>query len=255
MASQWLRWCTVVMVSSILTSLVTPVAMETNCDAYRGHPGIPGIPGAHGARGTDGHKGEKGDPGESVPGLQGPKGESGLYGPPGRSGLKGEPGNPGPPGPAGPQGPVGKTGTALDPKNTQKSFFSYRRVRNQHPLPDKATNFDTPIQLGLDTSLAGDSLRGGVFHCSIKGVYFFTYHISTKSLLCLNLKKGTETVVGFCDSPSASPNSFLLTSGSVVLELEEGDEVSVQPTKHNDMFYSPGRVDNTFTGFMLFPMS
>ncbi|CDQ88710.1 unnamed protein product [Oncorhynchus mykiss] len=57
--------------------------------------------------------------------------------------------------------------------------------------------------------------------------------------------------VGFCDSSSG----FLVTSGSVVLDLLEGDVVSLQPTDNNAIITKDERADNTFTGFLILPKS
>ncbi|KAK6305836.1 hypothetical protein J4Q44_G00246160 [Coregonus suidteri] len=234
------------MVCSILTSLATFVAMEPSCNAHLGYPGLPGIPGAHGANGKDGLKGGKGDPGESVWGGKGLKGEPGESGPPGRSGLQGDPGQLGPKGPA---GLPGEKGSPSGVNSAVTSFFSYKRNTIQPPPKNTPMRFDGPIVSGLNPSLQGVSLSEGVFKCSIPGMYFFTYHVSAKSLVCLSLKKGTETKVEFCDSSSG----FLVTSGSVVLELKEGEEVSLQPTENNAVITKDDRADNTFTGLLLFP--
>ncbi|XP_029626285.1 complement C1q subcomponent subunit B [Salmo trutta] len=247
MATWWLRWGTaVVTVGSILASLVTSVAMEPSCNANLGYPGLPGIPGAHGANGKDGPKGEKGDPGESGLGWKRLKGEPGESGPPGRSGLQG---NPGQLGPIGPAGPPGEKGSPSGVDSSLTSFFSYKRSTIQLPSKNLPMRFDGPIISGLDPSMEGVSLKDGLFKCTIRGVYFFTYHLSAKNLVCLSLKKGTETKVGFCDSSSG----FLVTSGSVVLDLIEGDVVSLQPTDNNAIITKDERADNTFTGFLILP--
>uniref|UniRef100_A0A673ZXW7 Complement component 1, q subcomponent, B chain n=1 Tax=Salmo trutta TaxID=8032 RepID=A0A673ZXW7_SALTR len=236
----------VVTVGSILASLVTSVAMEPSCNANLGYPGLPGIPGAHGANGKDGPKGEKGDPGESGLGWKRLKGEPGESGPPGRSGLQG---NPGQLGPIGPAGPPGEKGSPSGVDSSLTSFFSYKRSTIQLPSKNLPMRFDGPIISGLDPSMEGVSLKDGLFKCTIRGVYFFTYHLSAKNLVCLSLKKGTETKVGFCDSSSG----FLVTSGSVVLDLIEGDVVSLQPTDNNAIITKDERADNTFTGFLILP--
>ncbi|XP_062342166.1 complement C1q subcomponent subunit B [Osmerus eperlanus] len=247
MASQWMRWCTAAVVSIVLTSLVTPVAMQT-CDSDRGYPGVPGIPGAHGANGKDGLKGEKGDQGESWLGMNGPKGEPGLPGPPGRSGLKGDPGQPGPPGPPGPEGPTGERGST---KTIQKSYFSNQRTTTSYPTKNVDIPFERSVLSSSDPTLAGDSLRDGVFHCPIKGVYFFTYHLTAKNLVCLKLMKEKETKMELCDSS----NNFMLTSGSVLLQLDVGEKVSLQTTDYNAVITREYRTDSIFIGFLLYPVA
>ncbi|XP_056130914.1 complement C1q subcomponent subunit B-like [Lampris incognitus] len=242
MAFLWLTWGSAVVV---LLVHVTPVIMESACDAYRGHPGVPGIPGTHGANGNNGPKGQKGDAGESGRPVKGSKGESGPKGPPGRPGLKGEMGIPGLTGALGPPGIKGAPSSVIV---EQKSFFSYKRTDIQQPAKNRAITFDTAVLPDLDSNLAGDQLTNGIFHCSTKGVYFFTYHISAKTLVCLQLMKGTEAQISFCDTSE----SFLVTSGSVLLELNVGDQVSLQASE-TGLIALHNYADNIFTGFLLFP--
>ena len=61
--------------------------------------------------------------------------------------------------------------------------------------------------------------------------------------------KGIDVKLSMCDSSS----SHLVTAGSMVLDLEVGDKVSLQPTQHNKIITSPQVADNTFTGMLLFP--
>ncbi|KAJ7997505.1 hypothetical protein DPEC_G00229720 [Dallia pectoralis] len=232
---------------SILISLASHVAMDTSCNAFRGFPGVPGIPGSHGADGKDGPKGMKGDPGESGLGVKGLKGELGEMGPPGRSGLPGDPGQ------AGPEGPPGKPGFKGSPSSvvstTGTSYFSYKRNTGQPPSKHAAMHFDGQIVPGLNQSLEGDSLTDGEFTCTIQGMYFFTYHVSAKNLICLYIKKGEETMMSFCDSSAG----FLVTSGSVVMELMSGDKVALQLAEYNSIINKEERADNTLTGILLFP--
>ncbi|XP_036381220.1 complement C1q subcomponent subunit B isoform X1 [Megalops cyprinoides] len=227
----------VVALVGVLVSLVTPSVADT----CRGYPGVPGIPGKHGSHGKDGVKGEKGDRGDDFLLAKGQKGEPGLLGPPGRSGIQGDPGMPGVPGLLGPKG---ERGTAMAAATSKKSFFSFKKRSNRAPTKDQPIRFDL--------SLAdGDTLHNGEFHCEIKGCYFFTYHVTGRTLVCLNIKKGTVTMVGFCDS---GEKGYLVTSGSVVLQLDVGDKVSVQTTENNLVMGTEG-ADSIFTGFLLFPMS
>ncbi|KAL0994999.1 hypothetical protein UPYG_G00130460 [Umbra pygmaea] len=246
MATCWLKWGISTMVmASILVSLAPPVAMDTSCKAMSGYPGVPGIPGSHGADGKEGAKGEKGEPGESGWGVKVLKGEPGEAGPPGRSGL---PGDPGRVGPQGPPGLTGERGSGSFISTNVSSYFSYKRNTFQPPTKNAAMHFDGHIMPDLERGQQGDSFDDGVFRCSIRGMYFFTYHVSAKNQVCLNLKKGTETKLGFCDSSSG----FLVTSGSVVMELKVGDEVSLHPTESNSVITKDELADNTFTGLLLF---
>lgn len=110
-------------------------------------------------------------------------------------------------------------------------------------------NFDTPILPDLEQQFQGESLTNGSFTCLIKGVYFLSYHVSAKSRVCLKLVKGSDTHISMCDFA----DGFLVTSGSAVLELEVGDQVSVQATRHNSIVASYGSTSHIFTGFLIFP--
>ncbi|XP_078140013.1 complement C1q subcomponent subunit B [Centroberyx gerrardi] len=246
MAPCWLS-CSAAAV--LLLVHLSPVVTQSSCDAFRGHPGIPGIPGTHGSNGNNGPKGEKGDPGETGGGDRGQRGPLGVLGAPGRPGLKGDAGGSGPPGPPGPPGEKGQSvGGAT---NQQKSFFSYKHMSPQIPENDAPMVFDREIQSDLEPELAGDPLPGGVFTCKVKGVYFFTYHISAKSQVCLRLMKEAVSEISFCDSSEG----FLVTAGSAVLELDAGQTVSLQTTRYNSIVPNHDSASHTFTGFLLFPTS
>lgn len=240
MAAQWLS-CGVAAV--LLMLHVAPVVTQS-C----GRSGVPGIPGTHGANGRDGTKGEKGDPGEAGQPVRGLKGAPGIWGPPGRPGMKGDAGHAGPPGDPGQPGPKGKP---FVPANQKKSFFSYRRWAP--PVPDNNVPliFNQKILPGLDAELQGDQLTNNVFNCSFRGVYFFTYHITARSQVCLRLVKGEQSQILLCDTA----DGFLVTSGSAVLELQAGDKVSLQTTKQSSHIPQHTSASHTFTGFLLFPTS
>uniref|UniRef100_A0A672HLD8 Complement C1q B chain n=1 Tax=Salarias fasciatus TaxID=181472 RepID=A0A672HLD8_SALFA len=219
--------------SVFLTMLLLLKKVKSCCG---GVPGVPGIPGTHGPDGSDGPRGQKGDPGKLnssfLLGL--PKGVPGLRGLPGRPGLKGDVGLPGPPGHPGPQGEKGRSSNAAV---SQKCFFSYKRFNRWKILPD------------LDQQFQGESLTNGTFVCTTRGVYFFSYHMSAKSRLCLKLMKGADSHMLMCDNA----DGFLVTSGSAVLELAVGDTVSLQTHKYSSIVSSQSSTSHTFTGFLLFP--
>ncbi|KAJ8266309.1 hypothetical protein GJAV_G00128930 [Gymnothorax javanicus] len=223
----------------IAISLATS-SVAQKCSASVGYPGVPGIPGSHGANGLDGPKGQKGDKGDHGLLLKGPKGEQGLPGVPGRAGIKGDPGIPGAPGSSGPKG---EKGTSVAATSDKKSFFFLKKFKKT------LLKRDTPIE--FETSMAeGDSLNNGIFKSTIKGFYYFAYHVTGRSTICLNIKKGEETKVDFCDS---AERGFLVTSGSVVLRLDVGNEVSLRPNENLHVTGGTG-ADSTFTGFLLFPV-
>ncbi|KAJ8405915.1 hypothetical protein AAFF_G00313520 [Aldrovandia affinis] len=225
--------------AGILILLVTSSVADT-CSGYKGC-GVPGIPGTHGPNGKDGDKGQKGDHGLNGLLVKGQKGDPGLLGAPGRSGQEGDLGLPGMPGLAGPKGEKGiPRGVSV----AKKSFFSSKKLSKRFPTKDSPIEFDRAV-------MEGDPLQKGVFRSATKGYYYFTFHVSGRAMVCLNIKKGTVTMVGFCDS---AERGYLVTSGSVVLKLEVGDEVSVQTNENNSVMSGSG-ADSIFTGFLLFPIS
>ncbi|XP_019952147.1 complement C1q subcomponent subunit B-like [Paralichthys olivaceus] len=240
MALQWLSFSTAVL---LLLVHVAPALTQSPCST--GPPGIPGIPGIHGPNGRDGPKGERGDPGESSLHLMGLKGAPGLNGPPGRPGLKGDMGMPGPPGFP---GALGLKGEPFSASGQEKPFFSRKRSRLESQELDTAITFTSEITSEVDQELYGQSLTDGSFTCVIGGIYFFSYHISAKSRVCLKLMKDSAVHLMMCDMSEG----FLVTSGSAVLELNAGDKVSLQATRFNSLT-SQTSTSHTFTGFLVFP--
>ena len=94
--------------------------------------------------------------------------------------------------------------------------------------------------------------RNGKFTCRVPGLYYFTYHASSRGNLCVNLMRGreqTQKVLTFCDYVY---NTFQVTTGSVVLKLELGETVFLQATDKNALVGIDG-ANSIFTGFLLFP--
>uniref|UniRef100_A0A8V0YY31 Complement C1q B chain n=1 Tax=Gallus gallus TaxID=9031 RepID=A0A8V0YY31_CHICK len=163
------------------------LASATLCKTYGTIPGIPGSPGQPGTNGRDGKNGPKGEQGP--PGLveheqdMGEKGDPGEPGYPGKVGPRGLPGSKGLPGPMGPPGPRGDTG---DYKVTLKSAFSAARTFSSFPRRDYPIRFDRIIT----NENRHYENRYGRFTCQVPGVYYFTYHVTSKGSLCLRMKKG-----------------------------------------------------------------
>ncbi|KAM8914898.1 complement C1q subcomponent subunit A-like [Spinachia spinachia] len=237
MAPWWPSCCTA---AFLLLVHVGPVVTQSCLGG-----GIPGIPGTHGPNGNNGPKGARGDPGEAAQPSGGHKGAPGLPGPPGRPGLKGDTGLPGHPGIP---GPPGEKGSPLNPSDQQKSFFSHKRVMSQVPRPDHDIDFDSKI-LDLGERFTGESLTRGKFTCVIPGIYFFSYHLSARSRVCLKLMKGGNSSLTMCDTS----DGFLVTSGSAVLELRAGETVSLQTTRYNNIVTSLSSTSHIFTGFLVSP--
>lgn len=226
---------------SILLLLVA-LSVSQTCDGMRGFPGRPGISGPHGANGNDGPKGEKGDQGEAAAPVAGPKGEPGIAGLPGRPGLMGDDGMPGKLGSPGQKGDRGDF-TGAD-SVYQHSVFSYKkRPFSNWVTPGTAISFETSLISDVNDKLQSNS----IFSVTIAGMYYISYHVSSRLEGCLKIQVGEEEKVRFCDEPG----SISVSSGSVVLPLNIGQNVSVQTTHHSQIYSRD--TDCIFTGFLLFP--
>ncbi|XP_048823892.1 complement C1q subcomponent subunit B [Lagopus muta] len=223
----------------------------TLCKTYGTIPGIPGSPGQPGINGRDGENGPKGEQGP--PGLVeheqdiGEKGDPGEPGYPGKVGPRGSPGSKGLPGPMGPPGPQGDIG---DYKVTLKSAFSAARTISIFPRREQPIRFDRIIT----NENRHYENRYGRFTCQVPGVYYFTYHVTSKGNLCLQMKKGRggsrgEKVVTFCDYVQSS---YQVTTGGVVLRLAVNESVWLEPTEKNSVVGIEG-ADSIFSGFLISP--
>ncbi|XP_009687903.2 complement C1q subcomponent subunit B isoform X2 [Struthio camelus] len=223
----------------------------TLCKTYGTIPGIPGSPGQPGRNGIDGEngqKGERGPPGHVEDEEEiGEKGDPGAPGYPGKVGPKGPTGSKGVPGIMGPPGPQGDSG---DYKTNLKSAFSAARRISFLPRREQPIRFDRIIT----NENSHYENRYGRFTCQIPGIYYFTYHVTSKGNLCINIKKGRggskgEKVVTFCDYVQ---NSYQVTTGGVVLKMAAEESVWLEPTEKNSVVGIEG-ADSTFSGFLIFP--
>ncbi|XP_048206418.1 complement C1q subcomponent subunit B [Perognathus longimembris pacificus] len=239
---------TVLLSVLLLASLPVSRAQES-CTGPAAIPGIPGIPGLPGTDGLPGVPGTKGDTG--FPGLAGDHGEFGEKGDPGTPGNPGKVGPKGPPGPKGAPGPPGLRGAkgeSGDYQATQKIAFSALRATSMLLRRGQAIRFENVI-----TNANGNyEPRSGKFTCRVPGLYYFTYHASSRGNLCVNLMRGRDSgqkVVTFCDY---AQNTFQVTTGGVVLKLEQGETVYLQATDKNSLLGIEG-ANSIFSGFLLFP--
>ncbi|KAM6240768.1 complement C1q subcomponent subunit B [Porphyrio hochstetteri] len=226
------------------------LASSKLCTTFAAIPGIPGSPGQPGSNGRDGENGPKGDQGP--PGQVeheadlGEMGDPGLPGYPGKIGPRGPPGSKGLPGPMGPPGPPGESG---DYMTSLKSGFSAARTVSAYPRRDYPIRFDRI----LANEQRHYENRYGRFVCHIPGIYYFTYHVTSRANLCLNVKKGRGSrgvkVVTFCDFVQ---NSYQITTGGVVLRMEVNQTVWLEPTEKNSLVGIEGS-DSIFSGFLIFP--
>ncbi|CAI9165549.1 unnamed protein product [Rangifer tarandus platyrhynchus] len=237
-----------VLLPLLLLNLLRVSRAQSSCigPSIPGIPGIPGKPGPDGKPGTPGTKGEQG-----LPGLvrhlneNGEKGDPGFPGMPGKVGPKGPVGPKGVPGPPGARGPKGESG---DYRATQKIAFSASRTINHHLKSGQPIRFDHVITNANENYQA----RISKFTCKVPGLYFFTYHASSRGQLCVDIMRGWEAprkVVTFCDYVQ---NTFQVTTGSIVLKLEKEETVFLQATDKNALVGIDG-ANSIFSGFLLFP--
>ncbi|XP_069803526.1 complement C1q subcomponent subunit B [Dendropsophus ebraccatus] len=222
-----------------------------SCQAHMpGLHGIPGTPGADGKDGADGEKGDQGPPGTFVGwNEEDERGDPGLPGNPGKVGPKGPMGPPGQPGPRGLKGLKGESG---EYKTEVHSAFSVKKTTIGNPRKDQPIRFDQEI---INVNKQYD-IRTGKFTCQYPGLYYFTYHASSRGHLCINIVKGrfnseSKKFVIFCDQVL---NIFQATTGGVVLKVSKGESIWLEPTDKNHMLGTQG-ADCIFSGFLLFPES
>nr|XP_009911503.1 PREDICTED: complement C1q subcomponent subunit B [Haliaeetus albicilla] len=167
----------------------------------------------------------------TIPGIPGAPGQPGSNGRDGENGLKGE------------RGPPGQVEDEEDMGEKGDPGLSY-------PRRDQPIRFDRII-----TNEKGHyENRYGRFNCEIPGIYYFTYHVTSRANLCLSLKKGRggsrgEKVVTFCDYVQSS---YQVTTGGVVLKMAASESVWLEPTEKNSLVGIEGS-DSIFSGFLIFP--
>ncbi|XP_004640979.1 adiponectin isoform X2 [Octodon degus] len=196
-----------------------------------GHPGHNGIPGRDGRDGAPGEKGEKGDAG-----LIGPKGDTGETGVIGAEGPRGFPGIP------------GRKGERGEGAYVHRSAFSVG-LETRVTVPNVPIRF-TKIFYNQQNHYDGTT---GKFHCSIPGLYYFSYHITVylkdvKVSLFRNDKAELFTYDQYQEK------NVDQASGSVLLHLGVGDQVWLQVYGNGDHsgLYADNVNDSTFMGFLLY---
>ncbi|XP_009865308.1 PREDICTED: complement C1q subcomponent subunit C [Apaloderma vittatum] len=229
----------------LLLNLGSVVTEDVPHSCY-GAPGLPGLPGMPGKDGRDGLKGAKGEPGiPAPPATRGPKG---VKGDPGSPGLPGKNGPKGPPGPAGDPGVMGMPGEPGMPgiyKQKHQSAFSVTRQTGENPLRNVPVVFNHVI-----TNTNHDyNTTTGKFTCKLPGLYYFVFHTSLTSNLCVMLYKDGSKMASFCDHKT---NSVQTSSGGILLHLDAGNQVWLEVNDYNGMV-GIGISDSIFSGFLLFP--
>ncbi|XP_069771429.1 complement C1q subcomponent subunit B-like [Narcine bancroftii] len=233
-------------VGLVLLFLLMVSSAQDTCPAssrIHGIPGLPGIPGSPGKDGLDGLPGMKGIPGVpgsfGIAGRKGEKGEQGIEGTVGRSGPDGEKGEKGEKGAMGKKGQKGEIG---EHTQTLKAAFSVARSTNNKPKSGTTISFGK-----INNEFRNVMTQDGKFQCTIPGLYYFTYHATSKGSLCISFMLNKEKVVTFCDK---TYNTFQVSSGGVILQLNTNDVVTLQTNKFNSMQGFQG-VDSIFSGFLI----
>lgn len=255
------------------TGAVGPVGLK----GKRGDSGERGIPGKMGPQGVQGPVGLKGEQGKigplgppgplgdlGPPGLEGPKGEVGLrgdrgiqgpLGPPGRPGPKGEIGVPGHKGNIGYRGEKGSRGDKGDNGEKGEAFTVYKSAfsvgltaQTKLPAANAPIRFDKII---YNVQNHYDPLTGR-FTCSVRGAYYFTYHITVYSRnVKVALVKNGAKIIHTMDNYQSSEDQ---ASGGAVLFLETGDKVWLQ-VAGGELFnglFADEDDDTIFSGFLIF---
>ncbi|KAJ8389642.1 hypothetical protein AAFF_G00118790 [Aldrovandia affinis] len=197
-----------------------------------GTPGHSGLPGRDGRDGPAGPKGDKGNPGE--PGQKGEPGDKGADGP---QGPRGFPGNPGLKGERG-ESPLAVR-SAFSMGLTSRLAVTNVPIRFNKLFHNEQRHYD-------DTS--------GKFRCVTPGVYFFTYHLTVYYRDArVSLYRNNKPVMFTHDQ--FQENNLDQASGSIILQLQAGDEVWLQVygEEEHGGIYADNTNDSTFSGFLLYP--
>ncbi|XP_067390258.1 complement C1q tumor necrosis factor-related protein 8 [Emydura macquarii macquarii] len=180
-------------------------------------------------------KGEKGDMGEE--GVAGAAGEDGEQGLRGYNGQKGQKGHVGPPG------------------NSCKLHYAAFSVGRRKPLHSsdyfKHVTFDTEF-VNLYQHF---NMFTGKFFCYVPGVYFFNLNVHTWNFkeTYLHLMKNDKEVAILYAQPS---ERSIMQSQSLMLDLQEGDEVWVRMFKRereNGVYSEESDIYITFNGHLIKP--
>ncbi|XP_018601571.1 complement C1q tumor necrosis factor-related protein 1 [Scleropages formosus] len=181
--------------------------------------------------------------------LKGDKGDRGEKGTPGKAGQEGPPG---PLGPIGPKGSKGQAGVPGDACKTQHSAFSVGRRKALHSTDYyQVLVFDT-VFVNLDEHF---NMFKGKFYCYVPGIYFFNLNIHTWNFkeTYLHLMQNDQAKVVMYAQPS---DRSIMQSQSVMLELEQNDEVWVRLYKRereNAIYSDDVDVYITFNGYLVKP--
>ncbi|XP_048055389.1 complement C1q tumor necrosis factor-related protein 6 [Megalobrama amblycephala] len=181
--------------------------------------------------------------------LKGDKGDRGERGTPGKPGIEG---SPGPQGSEGLKGDKGQAGAPGDACKSQHSAFSVGRRKSLHSVDNyQALIFDT---IFVNTPEHFD-MFAGKYRCHIPGIYFFNVNIHTwnfKETYLHIMQNDSEKAIVYAQPSDRS----IMQSQSVMLPLQEGDEVWVRLYKRereNAIYSDDVDVYITFNGYLIKP--
>lgn len=169
-----------------------------------------------------------------LPGAVGQAGQRGLQGPSGRKGQKGQ---------AGPQGHSCKQ---------QFAAFSVGRRKPQHSSDYfQHVTFDTEF-VNLYQHF---NMFSGKFFCYVPGVYYFSLNVHTWNFkeTYVHLMRNEQPVAILYAQPS---DRSIMQSQSLMLDLQEGDEVWVRMFKRereNAVYSEESDVYIIFNGHLIKP--
>ncbi|NXH42650.1 C1QT1 protein, partial [Dicaeum eximium] len=180
-------------------------------------------------------KGEKGEMGErGFPGAAGKAGERGSRGLSGRKGQKGQPG---------PQG------------HSCKQLFAAFSVGRRQPL--HSSDYFQPLTFDAEfvNLYQHFNMFSGKFFCYVPGVYYFSLNVHTWNFkeTYVHLMRNQQAVAILYAQPS---DRSIMQSQSLMLDLQEGDEVWVRMFKRereNAIYSEESDVYVTFNGHLVKP--
>ncbi|XP_074866923.1 complement C1q tumor necrosis factor-related protein 8 [Carettochelys insculpta] len=180
-------------------------------------------------------KGEKGEVGEK--GIAGRSGKDGKRGRHGYNGQKGQKGHVGPPG------------------NSCKLHYAAFSVGRRKPLHSSDYFQHVTFDIEFVNLYQHFSMFTGKFFCYVPGVYFFNLNVHTWNFkeTYLHLMKNNKEEAILYAQPS---DRSIMQSQSLMLELQEGDEVWVRMFKRereNGIYSEESDVYITFNGHLIKP--
>uniref|UniRef100_A0A8D0KG84 C1q and TNF related 8 n=1 Tax=Salvator merianae TaxID=96440 RepID=A0A8D0KG84_SALMN len=180
-------------------------------------------------------KGEKGEMGER--GISGPEGKAGEPGSRGYSGQKGQKGQSGPPG------------------NSCKQYYVAFSVGRSKSLHSSDYYQHVTFDKEFVNLYKHFNMFTGKFFCYVPGIYSFNLNVHTWNYkeTYLHIMKNEEEVAILYSQPS---ERSIMQSQSLMLELQEGDEVWVRMFKRereNAIYSEESDVYIIFNGYLIKP--